>query len=69
MFQNAIEEVLKSPVTLDFLIDLGDRIEAGEASCGPWAIRDAVHSLQVRRPASPKTKEGPDRLHYSAELG
>ena len=26
------KEVLKSPVTLDFLIDLGDRIEAGEAN-------------------------------------
>src|SRR5258708_21578916 len=29
--QEVEEEVLKSPVTLDFLIDLGDRIEAGEA--------------------------------------
>jgi RNA polymerase primary sigma factor len=29
--QEVEEEVLKSPVTLDFLIDLGERIEAGEA--------------------------------------
>ena len=29
--QEVEEEVLKSPVTLDFLINLGERIEAGEA--------------------------------------
>jgi RNA polymerase primary sigma factor len=29
--QEVEEEVLRSPITLDFIIDLGDRIEAGEA--------------------------------------
>ena len=63
--QEVEEEVLKSPVTLDFLIDLGDRIEAGEAdlrdifeeseepattrSAGPKPTRSCSRSCTTRR--------------------
>ena len=47
------EEVLKSPVTLDFLIDLGDRIEAGEAD-----LRDIFEESD--EPADPDDERGPE---------
>ena len=47
------EEVLKSPVTLDFLIDLGDRIEAGEAD-----LRDIFEESE--EPADPDEERGPE---------
>jgi RNA polymerase primary sigma factor len=47
------EEVLKSPVTLDFLIDLGDRIEAGEAD-----PRDIFEESE--EPADPDEERGPE---------
>src|SRR5271154_1191748 len=46
------EEVLKSPVTLDFLIDLGDRIEAGEAD-----LRDIFE--ETEEPPDPDEESGP----------
>src|SRR6202167_2845053 len=51
--QEVEEEVLKSPVTLDFLIDLGDRIEAGEAD-----LRDIFEESE--EPADPDEERGPD---------
>src|SRR3984893_17800799 len=45
------EEVLKSPVTLDFLIDLGERIEAGEAD-----LRDIFEESD--EPAIPDEERG-----------
>jgi RNA polymerase primary sigma factor len=52
--QEVEEEVLKSPVTLDFLIDLGDRIEAGEAD-----LRDIFE--ETEEPADPADEErGPE---------
>src|SRR6201997_4118569 len=47
------EEVLESPVTLDFLIDLGDRIEAGEAD-----LRDIFEESE--EPADPDEERGPE---------
>ena len=49
--QEVEEEVLKSPVTLDFLIDLGDRIEAGEAD-----LRDIFEESE--EPADPDEERG-----------
>jgi len=51
--QEVEEEVLKSPVTLDFLIDLGDRIEAGEAD-----LRDIFEESE--EPADPDEERGPE---------
>ena len=51
--QEVEEEVLKSPVTLDFLIDLGDRIEAGEAD-----LRDIFE--EGEEPADPDEERGPE---------
>ena len=51
--QEVEEEVLKSPVTLDFLIDLGDRIEAGEAD-----LRDIFE--ETEEPADPDEERGPE---------
>ncbi len=51
--QEVEEEVLKSPVTLDFLIDLGDRIEAGEAD-----LRDIFEESE--EPADPDEECGPE---------
>jgi RNA polymerase primary sigma factor len=51
--QEVEKEVLKSPVTLDFLIDLGDRIEAGEA-----ALRDIFEESE--EPADPDEERGPE---------
>ncbi len=45
--------MLKSPVTLDFLIDLGDRIEAGEAD-----LRDIFEESE--EPADPDEERGPE---------
>jgi RNA polymerase primary sigma factor len=63
--QEVEEEVLKSPVTLDFLIDLGDRIGAGEAD-----LRDIFEESE--EPADPDEERGPEanekllkRLHDS----
>src|SRR5229473_434462 len=63
--QEVEEEVLKSPVTLDFLIDLGERIEAGEAD-----LRDIFEESD--EPADPDEERGPEaneklikKLHYS----
>ena len=50
--QEVEEEVLKSPVTLDFLIDLGERIEAGEAD-----LRDIFEESE--EPADPDEERGP----------
>ncbi len=47
------EEVLQSPVTLDFLIKLGDRIEAGEAD-----LRDIFEENE--EPADPDEERGPE---------
>ena len=47
------EEVLSSPVTLDFVIDLGDRIEAGEAD-----LRDIFEESE--EPADPDEERGPE---------
>jgi RNA polymerase primary sigma factor len=64
--QEVEEEVLKSPVTLDFLIDLGDRIEAGEADlCDIFEERE--------EPADPDEERGPEanellkKLHDSTK--
>ncbi len=51
--QEVEEEVLKSPVTLDFLIDLGDRIEAGEAD-----LRDIFE--ETEEPPDPDEERGPE---------
>ena len=51
--QEVEEEVLKSPVTLDFLINLGDRIEAGEAD-----LRDIFEESE--EPADPDEERGPE---------
>ena len=51
--QEVEEEVLKSPVTLDFLIDLGDRIEAGEAD-----LRDIFEECE--EPADSDEERGPE---------
>jgi RNA polymerase primary sigma factor len=51
--QEVEEEVLKSPVTLDFLIDLGDRIEAGGAD-----LRDIFEESE--EPADPDEERGPE---------
>jgi RNA polymerase primary sigma factor len=51
--QEVEEEVLKSPVTLDFLIDLGERIEAGEAD-----LRDIFEESD--EPADPDEERGPE---------
>src|SRR6516162_9308430 len=52
--ENEVEdEVLLSPVTLDFLIDLGDRIEAGEAD-----LRDIFEESE--EPADPDEERGPE---------
>ena len=51
--QEVEEEVRKSPVTLDFLIDLGDRIEAGEAD-----LRDIFEESE--EPADPDEERGPE---------
>ena len=51
--QEVEEEVLKSPVTLDFLIDLGDRIEAGEAD-----LRDIFEESEEL--ADPDEERGPE---------
>jgi RNA polymerase primary sigma factor len=65
--QEVEEEVLKSPVTLDFLIDLGDRIEAGEAD-----LRDIFE--EPEEPADPDEERGPEanerpleKLHESTK--
>src|SRR5216684_6756044 len=53
------EEVLKSRVTLDFLIDLGERIETGEAD-----LRDIFEESE--EPADPDEERGPEaneKLH------
>ena len=47
------EEVLNSPVTLDFLIELGDRIEAGEAD-----LRDIFE--ETEEPPDPDEERGPE---------
>src|SRR6202165_3602550 len=51
--QEVEEEVLKSPVTLDFLIDFGERIEAGEAD-----LRDIFE--EIDEPADPDEERGPE---------
>src|SRR5436853_1698476 len=51
--QEVEEEVLKSPVTLDFLIDLGERIEAGEVD-----LRDIFEESE--EPADPDEERGPE---------
>src|SRR6202165_1358726 len=51
--QEVEEEVLKSPVTLDFLIDLGERIEAGGAD-----LRDIFEESD--EPADPDEERGPE---------
>jgi RNA polymerase primary sigma factor len=51
--QEVEEEVLNSPVTLDFLIDLGDRIEAGEAD-----LRDIFEESE--EPADPDEERVPE---------
>jgi RNA polymerase primary sigma factor len=51
--QEVEEEVLKSPVTLDFLIDLGERIEAGEAD-----LRGIFEESE--EPADPDEERGPE---------
>src|SRR5216683_2762062 len=51
--QEVEEEVLESPVTLDFLIDLGERIEAGEAD-----LRDIFEESD--EPADPDEERGPE---------
>jgi RNA polymerase primary sigma factor len=51
--QEVEEEVLKSPVTLDFFIDLGERIEAGEAD-----LRDIFEESD--EPADPDEERGPE---------
>src|SRR6266851_3805157 len=51
--QEVEEEVLKSPVTLDFLIDLGERIEAGGAD-----LRDIFEESE--EPAEPDEERGPE---------
>src|SRR6202171_3204344 len=51
--QEVEEEVRKSPVTLDFLIDLGERIEAGEAD-----LRDIFEESD--EPADPNEERGPE---------
>ena len=53
--QEVEEEVLKSPVTLDFLIDLGDRIEAGEAD-----LRDIFEESE--EPAEERGPEANEKL-------
>src|SRR5260370_17353319 len=50
--QEGEEEVLNSPTTLHFLIDLGDRIEAGEAD-----LRDIFEERE--EPADPDDEPGP----------
>src|SRR5712671_216036 len=57
------EEVLKSRVTLDFLIDLGERIETGEAD-----LRDIFEESE--EPADPDEERGPEaneKLHDSTK--
>src|SRR6266404_6046736 len=51
--QEVEEEVLKSPVTLDFVIGLGDRIEAGEAD-----LRDIFEESEEL--ADPDEERGPE---------
>ncbi len=51
--QEVEEEVLKSPVALDFLIDLGERIEVGEAD-----LRDIFEESE--EPADPDEERGPE---------
>src|SRR5581483_4658329 len=51
--QEVEEEVLKSPVTLDFLIDLGERVEAGEAD-----LRDIFEESE--EPADSEEERGPE---------
>jgi RNA polymerase primary sigma factor len=51
--QEVEEEVLKSPVTLDFLIDLGERVEAGEAD-----PRDIFE--EAEEPADSEEERGPE---------
>jgi RNA polymerase primary sigma factor len=51
--QEVEKEVLMSPVTLDFLIDLGDRIEAGEAD-----LRDIFEESE--EPADPDEERVPE---------
>jgi RNA polymerase primary sigma factor len=51
--QEVEEEVLKSPVTLDFLIDLGDRVEAGEAD-----LRDIFE--ETEEPSDSEEDHGPE---------
>src|SRR6201984_994770 len=50
--QEVEEEVLKSPVTLDFVIDLGDRIEDGEAD-----LRDIFKESEE---VDPEEEKGPE---------
>src|SRR6266446_1352339 len=47
------EEVLKSPVTLDYIIRIGERVEAGEAD-----LRDVFEEND--EPADPDEEKGPE---------
>ena len=65
--QEVEEEVLKSPITLDYFIDLGDRIEVGEAD-----LRDIFEESE--EPDAPDEERGPeanekllDKLHDSTK--
>ena len=51
--QEVEEEVLKSPVMLDYIIHLGERIEAGEAD-----LRDIFEESE--EPADPDEESGPE---------
>ncbi|HEY6394467.1 MAG TPA: RNA polymerase sigma factor RpoD [Candidatus Binataceae bacterium] len=53
--ENEVEdEVLGSPVTLDFVIDVGDRVEAGEAD-----LRDVFEDSSTEEP-DPDEERGPE---------
>jgi len=65
------EEVLKSPVTLDFLIDLGDRIEAGEADLRDFFEEteepddpDGERGLEANEKLLEKLRDSTKRLKY-----
>jgi len=52
--ENEVEdEVLRSPVTLDFVIEMGERVEAGEAD-----LRDIFEESE--EPAEPDEERGPE---------
>src|ERR1700687_5270101 len=54
--QEVEEEVLKSPVTLDFIIEVGDRIEAGETD-----LRESgLFEENDEPPTDPDAERGPE---------